>query len=81
MLFTLLLSGICAPLALAQDGHGEGAEGSIMGPVSFMWPPDRPWAADDDNIGPCGSDAEPGDRTAFPLGKVLTLSSLTTRDR
>jgi len=25
----------------AEDHHGQGAEGSVMGPVAFMWPDDR----------------------------------------
>ncbi|KAF2749822.1 hypothetical protein M011DRAFT_492844 [Sporormia fimetaria CBS 119925] len=38
-----------------------------MGPVAFMWPPDRPWADSHDNIRPCGSAAGVGERTVFPL--------------
>jgi len=29
--------------------HGEGAEGSEMGPVAFMWPADRVWDATHDS--------------------------------
>jgi len=58
-------------LARAQDDdmphHGEGEEGSSMGPVAFMWPPDRPWAAEHDNTGPCGSANGPAERTQYPL--------------
>jgi hypothetical protein len=38
-----------------------------MGPVAFMWPPDRPWAAEEDNTGPCGSAKGPAERTQYPL--------------
>ena len=53
----------------AAATHGEGAEGSEMGPVAFLWPDDRKWDAKDDNIGPCGSSEGPGNRTIFPLCK------------
>ncbi|KAH7494837.1 hypothetical protein IWW34DRAFT_861799 [Fusarium oxysporum f. sp. albedinis] len=45
-----------------------------MGPAGFMWPPDRPWAGDVDNKGPCGSRASSGNRTNFPLtGGAVSL--------
>lgn len=49
--------------------HGEGEEGSSMGPVAFMWPPDRAWSAAADNVAPCGSHEGPGVRTEFPLSQ------------
>jgi hypothetical protein len=52
--------------AFAQS-HGEGAEGSEMGPVAFMWPSDRIWDAAHDNTAPCGSAVGPSNRTIFPL--------------
>jgi hypothetical protein len=50
-----------------EKKHGEGEEGKSMGPVAFMWPPDRPWAAEHDNTAPCGSARGPSDRTQYPL--------------
>ena len=47
--------------------HGEEAE-KYMGPVAFMWPPDRTWGAAYDNIAPCGSASGVTNRTEFPLG-------------
>lgn len=47
--------------------HGEDAEGTEMGPVAFMWPPDRIWDAAHDNIAPCGSALGVSNRTIFPL--------------
>lgn len=38
-----------------------------MGPAAFMWPQDRPWDADVDNVAPCGSHAAVGNRTDYPL--------------
>jgi hypothetical protein len=66
MIFITLL-----PLSLAvvfAQEHGE-EESKEMGPVAFMWPPDRNWGAAFDNIGPCGSNTQVVNRTAFPLGK------------
>lgn len=59
--------GLIARLALAQD-HGDDASRE-MGPVAFMWPPDRLWGADFDNHAPCGSAASVSNRTVFPLRK------------
>lgn len=57
--------------ASAQDSetpkHGEGEEGTSMGPVAFLWPADRTWNAANDNTGPCGSPNGPSNRTTFPL--------------
>jgi hypothetical protein len=55
--------------------HGE-AEAKEMGPVAFMWPSDRVWAAKDDNTAPCGSVARPGNRTDFPLSMLIIYNSV-----
>ncbi len=59
-------------LVSAVPAHGDGDEGSIMGPVAFLWPEDRAWDAADDNIGPCGSSSGVTNRTIFPLSKSLS---------
>ncbi|KAF3940840.1 hypothetical protein ABW19_dt0205491 [Dactylella cylindrospora] len=67
------LSAIAAPAA--AQAHGEGEQGSSMGPVAFLWPDDRPWSAAEDNKAPCGSSSGPGNRTDFPLvGGAVALS-------
>ncbi|KAF3911097.1 hypothetical protein AA313_de0205931 [Arthrobotrys entomopaga] len=67
------LSAIVAPAA--AEVHGEGFEGTIMGPVAFLWPENRPWSAAEDNKGPCGSASGPTNRTDFPLiGGAVALS-------
>ncbi|KAJ5155246.1 hypothetical protein N7492_008049 [Penicillium capsulatum] len=38
-----------------------------MGPAAFLWPPDRPWGAAQDNTPPCGSSEGVTNRTQFPL--------------
>ncbi|KAF7293980.1 hypothetical protein MKEN_01461800 [Mycena kentingensis (nom. inval.)] len=38
-----------------------------MGPAAFLWPPDRAWAAAQDNTAPCGSSTGVVNRTEFPL--------------
>ncbi|PVI05623.1 hypothetical protein DM02DRAFT_610605 [Periconia macrospinosa] len=66
-------------LACAQTDpkkHGEGEEGNSMGPVAFMWPPDRLWTAASDNVGPCGSPSGPGNRTSFPLSQGSVALSI-----
>lgn len=66
---TILSIAALSGVALAADEvHGAGAEGSVMGPVAFLWPADRPWSADNDNVGPCGSSASITNRTEFPIG-------------
>ncbi|KAF2418767.1 hypothetical protein EJ08DRAFT_666082 [Tothia fuscella] len=52
--------------AAEEPAHGE-AESKEMGPVAFMWPSDRVWSEKTDNAPPCGSAAQPGNRTNFPL--------------
>ncbi|KAF1994753.1 hypothetical protein P154DRAFT_446921 [Amniculicola lignicola CBS 123094] len=72
MLFNLLSTSVLLwSLSRADDPpkHGEGAEGSSMGPVAFMWPSDRAWTAANDNTGPCGSPSGPTNRSAFPLSQ------------
>ena len=57
--------------------HGEGEEGSSMGPVAFLWPPDRIWDAEHDNTAPCGSPLGPSNRTEYPLSQgavALTIA-------
>ncbi|KAJ9133032.1 Gpi anchored protein [Pleurostoma richardsiae] len=60
----------------AEEAHGEGAEGSIMGPVAFLWPDDRPWSADADNTAPCGSSSGVVNRTIFPLSQGSVALSI-----
>jgi hypothetical protein len=55
-------------MAAAAEVHGASAQGTVMGPVAFLWPADRTWSADADNVGPCGSNAAVGNRTDFPVG-------------
>ncbi|KAH7318282.1 hypothetical protein B0I35DRAFT_478801 [Stachybotrys elegans] len=47
-----------------------------IGPAAFMWPEDRVWSGDADNHGPCGSVAEPHNRTEFPMqnGQVALVA-------
>jgi hypothetical protein len=56
----------------AVSAMGDGAS-DTMGPAAFWWPPDRTWSAETDNTGPCGSVANVGDRTEFPLSKPLSI--------
>jgi len=46
---------------------GEDEDDPKMGPAAFMWPSDRPWSADVDNVVPCGSSAGVGNRTNYPM--------------
>ncbi|KAK6343873.1 hypothetical protein TWF696_007526 [Orbilia brochopaga] len=72
---SLLLAVAASATAVSAAVHGEGAEGSIMGPVAFLWPEDRPWSAAADNTAPCGSTSGPMNRTAFPLvGGAVALT-------
>ncbi|KAI1125416.1 hypothetical protein F5Y10DRAFT_247160 [Nemania abortiva] len=60
-----------------EETHGEGAEGTVQGPVAFLWPNDRPWSAAADNVGPCGSSSGVSNRTEFPLSQgsvALTIA-------
>ncbi len=56
---------LMAIFVLAQDHGDEYSE--TMGPVAFMWPPDRVWGAVQDNTAPCGSAAAVVNRAEFPL--------------
>ncbi|KAI0430274.1 hypothetical protein F5Y09DRAFT_356100 [Xylaria sp. FL1042] len=66
-----LLAGMGNRFAAGEDheGHGEDAEGTVQGPVAFLWPGDRPWSAGTDNVGPCGSPEDTVNRTSFPLSQ------------
>ncbi|KAL2829182.1 hypothetical protein BDW59DRAFT_178534 [Aspergillus cavernicola] len=52
--------------AIRAQSHGEEAA-EEMGPVAFLWPPDRTWRAAYDNTAPCGSNSGIVNRTEFPL--------------
>ncbi|KAI0508440.1 hypothetical protein F5B22DRAFT_649934 [Xylaria bambusicola] len=74
-----LLVGINSVYAVAEDSkaHGEGTEGTVQGPVAFLWPEDRPWSSSTDNSGPCGSPNGVINRTSFPLSQgsiALTIA-------
>ncbi|KAF3901464.1 hypothetical protein ABW21_db0207234 [Orbilia brochopaga] len=72
---TLFLTAVVSAVAVLAEVHGEGAEGSIMGPVAFLWPEDRPWSAAADNTAPCGSTSGPMNRTEFPVvGGAVALT-------
>lgn len=68
--YTLLLLSSCVLPFVAGADNTHGEDGSKeMGPVGFLWPPDREWGAAQDNTAPCGSSAGVKERTDFPLGK------------
>ncbi|KAI1199763.1 hypothetical protein F5X97DRAFT_111266 [Nemania serpens] len=74
---TLIALGVVSTAAQDDKAHGEGAEGTVQGPVAFLWPEDRPWTATSDNIGPCGSSSGVSNRTEFPLSQgsvALTIA-------
>ncbi|KAH6612434.1 hypothetical protein C7974DRAFT_466816 [Boeremia exigua] len=72
-----LLSFVAALAVLSNaQTHGEGEEGSSMGPVAFLWPPDRIWDAEHDNTSPCGSSAGPSNRTIYPLSQGAVALSI-----
>lgn len=60
------LVGIVSTRALVQ-AVGEDDDDPTMGPAAFMWPSDRPWLADVDNVAPCGSSVGVGNRTNYPM--------------
>ncbi|KAF2179499.1 hypothetical protein K469DRAFT_753887 [Zopfia rhizophila CBS 207.26] len=66
----------CLVRAQNTPKHGEGEEGKSMGPVAFLWPSDRPWTVQDDNIAPCGSPNGPSNRTLFPLDQGSVALSI-----
>lgn len=59
-----------------EEVHGQGAEGTEMGPVAFLWPADRPWSASSDNVAPCGSSSGVSNRTSFPLSQGSVALSI-----
>lgn len=69
--YVVLLATVGSGYTATTDGdaHGEDAEGTIQGPVAFLWPEDRPWSTAADNIGPCGSSNGVSNRTEFPLSQ------------
>ncbi|KAI0465657.1 hypothetical protein F4859DRAFT_374219 [Xylaria cf. heliscus] len=75
---TLLVAmGTRFTTAEENEVHGQGAEGTVQGPVAFLWPEDRPWSAATDNVGPCGSPNGVVNRTNFPLSQgsvALTIA-------
>ncbi|KAH7264360.1 hypothetical protein B0J15DRAFT_524497 [Fusarium solani] len=72
--FKTVFSGLAfvAASAYAAIDMGDTDE---MGPAAFMWPADRVWSAAMDNTAPCGSVANPGNRSEFPMqkGKVALV--------
>lgn len=58
---TALLSAFFVSSAIAVGTSDS------MGPAGFLWPPDREWSDEHDNSAPCGSDAQVGERTTFPI--------------
>ena len=60
------LVGVITTCALVQAADA-GNDDLTMGPAAFMWPSDRPWSADADNVAPCGSSAGVGNRTNYPM--------------
>ncbi|RSL62681.1 hypothetical protein CEP54_005631 [Fusarium duplospermum] len=72
--FKTVFSGLAfmAASAYAAVDMGDTDE---MGPAAFMWPADRVWSAAMDNTPPCGSVANPGNRSTFPMqkGKVALV--------
>ncbi|KAF1846056.1 uncharacterized protein K460DRAFT_366896 [Cucurbitaria berberidis CBS 394.84] len=71
-----LLSLAVLPLLAAAQKHGSGAEGTVMGPVQFLWPSDRLWDAKTDNVAPCGSPDGPKNRTTYPLSQGSVALSI-----
>ncbi|GAP88003.2 putative gpi anchored protein [Rosellinia necatrix] len=74
-----LLAAIGSSFTVAKGSevHGEGVEGTVQGPVAFLWPENRPWSAATDNVGPCGSPSGASNRTDFPLSQgsvALTIA-------
>ncbi|KAF2259200.1 hypothetical protein CC78DRAFT_572021 [Lojkania enalia] len=75
----LYIFGLLLGATHSQDEspeHGEGAEGSEMGPVAFLWPADRNWSAAADNIAPCGSTDGVTNRSIFPLSQGSVALSI-----
>lgn len=71
-MYSRCITGLLSLAGFAMaEVHGEGDEGTIMGPVAFLWPDDRSWDASYDNTSPCGSSAGVTNRTEFPLSQYL----------
>ncbi|KAL4968312.1 copper acquisition factor BIM1-like domain-containing protein [Aspergillus stella-maris] len=71
--------GLLASLLVAVKAQAHGEEAAKeMGPVAFMWPPDRTWGAAYDNNAPCGSVSGAVNRTEFPM--VNGQLALVTQD-
>lgn len=64
---------------VVTQAAGDDGDDVTMGPVAFMWPADRPWAEDVDNVAPCGSHAEVGNRTNYPLSKLTNRMDCPTQ--
>lgn len=79
MRFTSTLAALSLAMG-ARAAHGDGVEGTIMGPVAFLWPEDRSWGAAYDNSGPCGSRSSVTNRTEFPLSEPLSISLIQSQD-
>lgn len=63
----VVVTSTLATSYVAAQSHGE-EFAQTMGPVSFMWPPDREWSEDYENTAPCGSASGPmTNRSMFPL--------------
>ncbi|KAI1083134.1 hypothetical protein F5B20DRAFT_528701 [Whalleya microplaca] len=71
-----LVALAASQLAAGTDVHGQNAEGTVMGPVAFLWPADRPWSASADNNAPCGSASGVSNRTIFPLSQGSVALSI-----
>ncbi|KAF2630897.1 hypothetical protein BU25DRAFT_387168 [Macroventuria anomochaeta] len=76
MRITLFSSLAALAVLSSAQTHGEVEEGSSMGPVAFLWPPDRVWDAQHDNTTPCGSSAGPSNRTIYPLSQGAVALSI-----
>lgn len=68
MRFSSCIAAFSAAIG-AYAAHGDGDEGTIMGPAAFLWPENRAWSAAYDNTGPCGSASGVTNRTMFPLSQ------------
>lgn len=68
--FKTVFSGLAFMAASANAAIDMG-DTDEMGPAAFMWPADRVWSAAMDNTAPCGSVANPGNRSEFPMRMSL----------
>lgn len=72
---TLSTLALLGAAALNGQVYAQSQTSNDMGPGAMMWPTDRPWTADADNIAPCGSPSGPGNRTDFPLSECILHES------